>query len=97
MDGFDSSEYSWQFVTASGKLDDGPCELVYANLLPSGASTGTILYAGKDAGGKEIIALAGTTVDNKEFSPAVPVYCAEGLYITIGSAVTGVLVIWHNL
>jgi hypothetical protein len=91
-----SKDYSRRFVTSSGKLDDGPCELISAHLVPSGATTSTILYNGISASGEKIIALERTTVDNLDFAPPVPVFCPSGLYITVGTNVTGVLVIWRS-
>lgn len=93
----ESKEYSWAWVTVSRLLTAKECELVYAHLVPSGAETGTIIYDGESASGDIVTYLVSTTVDGKEFKPPVPIYCRKGLYITKGSATTGIFVQWRNL
>ena len=93
----DSKEYSWAWVTASRLLTDHECELVYAYLAASGASAGTILYDGVNASGDVITHLVAAGADGLPFSPSVPVYCMKGLYITKGSGVTGIFVMWRHL
>ena len=93
----ESKEYSWEFVTASRCLTDRPCELVYAQNVPTGATVTSILYDGINANGKEIIALNAAVATNQSFAPPVPVYCERGLYVVPGTAVTGVFVMWRHL
>ena len=97
MDGLLSSEYSWEFVTESKCLAQNPCELVYARLVPSAAETDAALYAGNSAQGKLITTMAIASVSDDEFAPSVPIYCAQGLYVYMGTHATGILVIWRNL
>ena len=97
MDGLLSSDYSWEFVTASKCLAQNRCELVYARLIPSAAETDAALYAGRDTNGKLITTMATAVITDDEFAPAVPIYCAEGLYCYMGTHATGILVIWRNL
>lgn len=93
----ESKEYSWAWVTEDRLLSHGACELVYACLVPSGATTNSILYDGENTSGEIIVTLKAATVRNIPFSPKVPVYCRRGLYIDIGSSVTGIFVQWREL
>jgi hypothetical protein len=92
-----SKEYSWEFLTASRRLETGPCELVYANVVASATTPVAALYDGTDTTGKEIIPPASAAAGNIEFRPSRPVYCAKGLYVSITSAVTGIFVLWRKL
>lgn len=93
----ESKEYSWKYVTASELLSHGPCELMGAELVPTGNSNGTILYDGESSNGTVIQNLNAQVATNRPFKPPVPVYCRRGLYITIGSHVNGVFVQWREL
>ena len=97
MDKYLSSDYSWEYVKADKCVAQIACELVYARLVPTGATTDSALYSGRDAGGKLITGLKRSGVDDLEFSPPVPVYCPEGLFVDVGSSVDGILVVWRNL
>lgn len=92
-----SSEYSWAWLTTSRKIADGPCELIMVSVVPSATTTTTIVYNGTDATGAEIVQFNITIVLNWDFKPQVPVYCDKGLYVTVGTAVTGVFVMWRKL
>lgn len=92
----DSKECLWEFVTADRCLTRNPCELLFAQLVPSGTTTTTSIYNGVDTNGQKIIQLNASTATNKTFRPGVPVYCERGLYIDIGSSVTGCFVIWKH-
>lgn len=93
----ESKEYSWKWVTADELLSHGPCELVYACLAPSAATTDSALYDGESTGGERIITLKAATVRVMPFSPKVPVYCRRGLYVDVGTSVTGIFVQWREL
>jgi hypothetical protein len=92
-----SKDYSWAYVDVSRKLSDGPCELVFAYLVPSAATTDTVLYNGRNAQGGVITTLKVAVVTGHKFKPPVPVYCEKGLYIAVGTSVSGVFVQWRNL
>ena len=92
-----SKDYSWEFVIDDKKLSDGPCELLYANLVVSAATGSAVIYNGKNASGHEVAPLVSAVVTNLQFTPSVPVYCENGLYVDVGSNVTGVLVQWREL
>lgn len=92
-----SKEYSWEWVTADMLLSHGPCELLYANLVPSGATTDSVLYDGESASGKHIVTLKAATVRCMPFAPKVPIYCRRGLYVDVGTSVTGIFVQWREL
>ena len=93
----ESKQYSWKFVKAAEVLSKQECELVYAQNVPTGATTTSILYHGVDANGEEITALNAAVAMDVPFSPPVPVYCPKGLYVVPGTSVTGVFVMWRNL
>lgn len=93
----DSKEFSWAWVTGDRKLSDGPCELIYAYLVVSAASTDTHLYNGENTTGDKIVTLESNSARGHAFNPKVPVYCRKGLYVDIGTSVTGVFVQWKEL
>jgi len=93
----ESRLYSWAWVTADGCLSHGPCELISAYLVVSDASTDTHLYDGDNARGDKITTLKSAAVTGHHFKPPVPVYCRRGLYVDIGSNVTGLFIQWREL
>lgn len=92
-----SSEWAWSFVTADQLLTNKPCELAFAQLVPSGAVTDTYLYNGAGTKGEKIVALVSAAATMVDFRPAHAVYCHEGLYVDIGSNTTGVFVQWRHV
>lgn len=92
-----SKEYSWAWVTADRLLSHGPCELVCAYLVPSAATTDTVLYNGENTSGVAIITLKAATIRIMPFNPKEPVYCEHGLYVDVGTSVSGVFVQWREL
>ena len=93
----ESLEYDWAWVTADTCLCRRACELVYAYLVPSGATTDTVLYDGENATGDQIVTLKAAAVTGHPFKPGKPVYCCRGLFVDIGTSVTGVFVQWRAL
>ncbi|MCK9598668.1 MAG: hypothetical protein M0R06_06480 [Sphaerochaeta sp.] len=93
----DSKEYSWARVTADQKLNQGPCELIYAYLVPSGATTDSVIYNGVDTSGEKIVTLKEEAVSGHPFKPPVPVFCSKGLFVDVGSSVSEIFVLWRNL
>jgi len=93
----ESKEYSWAWVTADRVLTDRECELIYAYLVPSGATTNSVLYNGTNTSGDAIVTLEAAVVTGHPFKPGVPVYCRKGLYVDVGTNVTGIFVQWRNL
>lgn len=93
----ESKEYSWAWVTADRKLTDLECELLYAYLVPSGATTDSVLYNGIDNSGEPIVTLKSAVVTGHPFKPPVSIYCRKGLYVDVGTSVTGIFVMWRNL
>ena len=92
-----SKEYSWAWVTADRVLSLGPCELLYAYLAPSGATTDSIIYAGQSTKGDPIVTLKAAAITGHKFTPKVPVYCDKGLYVDVGTSVSGIFVQWRDL
>ena len=97
MDELKSSDYQWDYVTADRILGKGPCEVLYANLVPSGASTVNYLKDGVDTNGVTIVCLECAVVTNLEFKPPKPFYCSQGLWVDIGTGTTAILVQWRKL
>lgn len=93
----ESKAYSWAWVTASRLLSYGPCELLFAYLVPSAATADTILYDGENTSGDPIVTLKCEVVRGHEFKPPVPVYCSKGLYVTKSATATGIFVQWREL
>lgn len=93
----ESENYNWRFVTADGVLALGRCELLFAYLVVSAASTDSYLYDGIDTGGTKIVALESAAVTGHEFKPPKPVKCEKGLYVDVGTNVTGIFVQWREL
>jgi len=81
----DSRSVSRQWVTAD------------AYLVPSAAGADVTLYDGENNTGDLIVTLKSAAVTGHKFKPPVPIYCRKGLYVDIGSNVTGVLVMWRGL
>jgi hypothetical protein len=92
-----SKDYSWAWVTADRKLTDRESELVAAYLVCSAASTGSVIYDGSDTGGDKVIGLEGALAITWGFTPPVPIYCRKGIFVDVGTNVTGILVQWRNL
>lgn len=93
----ESREVSWAWVTADRLLHQGACELIFAFLVVSAASSDTHLYNGENTLGEKVATLEAAVATGQPFDPPVPIYCPKGLYIDIGSSVTGVLVMWRGL
>lgn len=93
----DSKELSWAWVTADQLLSHGPCELLFAYLVVSAGSTDTHLYDGEGALGDKIVTLESAAVTGQPFKPPEPIYCRRGLYVDVGTNVTGILVQWREL
>jgi hypothetical protein len=97
MEKIDSREISWRFVTVDTRLEVGECELLCAYLVASGATTDTHIYDGTDTTGEKIVTLVSAAATGHMFKPKEPVFCSMGLYIDVGTDVTGVLVQWRKL
>jgi len=93
----ESRLYSWAWVAADQLLSHGPCELISAYLVVSAASTDTHLYDGDNTRGDKIATLESAVATGHPFKPPVPVYCRRGLYVDIGSNVTGLFIQWREL
>lgn len=93
----ESKEYSWAWVTVDKFLSHGPCELCYAYLVPSAATTDSHIYDGESTKGDKIVTLESAAANPRPFSPKVPVYCRKGLYVDVGTSVTGIFVQWREL
>lgn len=78
-------------------MTDRECELIAAYLVVSAASIDSAIYNGADTSGDKILALESAAITNLPFEPPVPIYCSKGLFVDVGTSVTGILVIWRNL
>ena len=97
MDEINSKDYSWARVTGDRMLCDGPCDLLFAYLVTSGATTDTVLRNGTDAAGEAIVTLKSAVVTGHDFNPPVPVFLDKGLFVDFGTSVSEVFVIWRKL
>lgn len=91
------TEYSCAWVTSDVCLSHGACELLYAYLVVSAASTNSNIYNGENATGELMVTLKSAAVTGHAFSPSKPVYCRRGLYIDVGDNVSGIFVQWREL
>jgi len=95
--GGNSRQISRQWVAANALLAEKECELVYAYLAPSAANADVSLYDGENTSGDLICTLKSAVVTGHEFRPPEPIHCHKGLYVDVGSNVTGILVMWRLL
>lgn len=93
----DSEKYSWAWVTADQKLSSGPCNLLYAYLVVSAASTDSHLYDGQNDQGDRVVTLESAVATGHPFRPPAPIFCRKGLYVDVGTNVTGIFVQWEDL
>jgi len=96
MDG-SSKDYSWQYFTGSNVVATREAELVGVYLVPSAAAADVTIYNGQSNTGDIIAVVEEATKSTHEFEPPVPIYCRKGIYLVIGTNVTGCLVQWRNL
>jgi len=82
----------WAYVTADRRLADKPCWLHWAYLVVSAASTDSALYDGHDANGAKITDLKSAAVTGHPFKPTNPIFCRQGLYVDVGTSVSGIFV-----
>ena len=92
----DSIEYSWAWITADRCLTEGPADLVFAVVVPSGATTDSVIYDGVSASGEPVVTLAAAVAAVWQFAPRHPVYCRQGIFVHFGTAVTGLFVQWRE-
>jgi len=97
MDPIESREYSWEYVIADKILREGPCELLYVAVVPSAATTDSAIYNGRSTSGRKILDLKVAVVASGEFRPPLPIFCDQGLYLDVGSNVSGIFVLWRDL
>jgi len=90
-------ELLWEWVTASKIVESGPCFLVGADLSPSANGADATIYDGLDATGRRIDTLVASTKTNQPLLLPGRILCHSGIYIAIGSNVTGVLVLWQKI
>jgi len=92
-----SKEYSWAWVTSSQVVSHAPCELVLVTLVASSATNDSTIYDGTTDKGKIILKLVTASANTKTIKFTVPIYCPDGLYVAVGTSVTGILVMWRSL
>ena len=93
----DSRTISRQWVTVDTLLCARECELLFAYMVPSAATADVTLYNGDNNTGELIATLKSAVVTGHKFKPPVPVYFPKGLFVDIGSNVTGVFIMWRGL
>lgn len=97
MDGRDSREYSWRWITASRLLSHGPCELVGITQTSADGVSDVTFYDGESTSGDQIFTLEALQNRSCVVNFTTPIYCRRGLYVDFGSNLTGVLVQWRQL
>ena len=84
------------YFTADGVISKRPGWLHYAAVIPTGATTNTYLYDGQNTTGDKIIPLQAAAATLTPFAPAKPIYFKKGLYLDVGTDVSGVFVQWEE-
>ena len=97
MENIESKQYSWRWLTGSGPLSHGPCELCYAMITSAAAASAATLYDGESATGDIIAILEGPATISQQMHFMAPIFCNKGLYVALDQNVTGVLVQWREL
>jgi hypothetical protein len=92
-----SKDYAWEFITSSRSVTKSKAEITYLNFVPSAATADAAIYNGQDANGKLVLSFLATVALNTEASPKKPIYCDKGIFIHIGSNITGLLIQWRDL
>jgi len=87
---------AWKWVTVDTVLSNRPCWLYYAKLVPSAASGSATIYNGKSAAEGVIVKIQDLLAEEGVFAPPQPVWCDKGLFVDVGSNVTGVFVQWQG-
>lgn len=87
-----SKNVAWMWVTSDTLLSERPCWLHYAYLVVSAASTDSALHNGISTSGDRIVTLKSAVVTGHKFKPPLPIYCSKGLYVDVGTSVTGIFV-----
>jgi len=82
----------WAYVTVDSILAEKACWLHWAYLVVSASTTDSALYDGHDTGGNKIVDLKSAVVTNHEFAPPKPLFCQKGLFVDVGSNVSGIFV-----
>ena len=94
----ESTKYKWQWITLDTLLSTGPCELIFAELVPDAAGTATaVIYDGQNTSGDIVISFRGNGGYHTPFKPKKPVYCRKGLYVDITANIRGIFVQWRYL
>lgn len=93
----DSQEYSWSWVTADRLLSRGPCEVVYVMLTGGAGNADVTLYDGENTSGDRLFTLEALQHVSQQIHLSVPIYCRRGLYVDIGTNVTGCFIQWREL
>jgi len=93
----DPKRVGWKWCTVDQLVSPGPCFLLGIMLTASsaGAATATIRN-GHNTGG-EIVCVVGASASwTVTFPPQSPIYLDKGLFVDVGSNVTGVLVMYYQ-
>jgi hypothetical protein len=88
----------WTYVTADQIVNQGETLLHSIILLTSAAGTGVTLYDGLDAvSGRSLGPFEGAANISFSHTFPKPLRLDRGLFVDIGTNVTGVLVVWEPL
>lgn len=93
----EAKEYSWKWITGDELLSHGRCELCLIVLTSSDGNGDVTLYDGENTNGRQICKFEGLANRSVPFGFHHHIYCRRGLYIDVGSNVTGLLVQWKEL
>jgi len=92
-------EYAaWDWVTADQIVSHGPCELLYAHLIPKSAATATsTIYDGVNTNGDIIASFRTAESRACEIAPPEPIKCLKGIYVDVAAQTKGIFVMWRPL
>jgi len=88
--------HSWKWITGSELLSIRPCILIFMALTAAAAVADVTAYDGHNTNGEIILTMETSANQTRQVNFIEHIYCKRGLYVAIGTAVTGVLVVWHD-
>lgn len=85
----------WRYVSADTAVARGPVDYWGAILTGDGGGVADVtLYDGANASGRQVLTLWASTVESRIALLPIPITLEDGLFVDVGSNVTGVFVLY---